>query len=68
VETSCASMGVFSPLVGIIGSLQAAQALQVLIGFGEPLLGRLLIWNARNSQIDEIKIQRNLDCPVCGAH
>jgi len=39
-----------------------------LIGFGEPLLGRLLIWNARNSQIDEIKIQRNLDCPVCGAH
>jgi molybdopterin/thiamine biosynthesis adenylyltransferase len=61
-------MGVFSPLVGIIGSLQAAQALQVLIGFGEPLLGRLLIWNARNSQIDEIKIQRNLDCPVCGAH
>jgi molybdopterin/thiamine biosynthesis adenylyltransferase len=60
-------MGVFSPLVGIIGSLQAAQALQVLIGFGEPLLGRLLIWNARNSQIDEIKIQRNLDCPVCGA-
>jgi molybdopterin/thiamine biosynthesis adenylyltransferase len=67
VETSCASMGVFSPLVGIIGSLQAAQALQILIGFGEPLLGRLLIWNARNSQIDEIKIQRNLDCPVCGA-
>jgi len=61
-------MGVFSPLVGIIGSLQAAQALQILIGFGEPLLGRLLIWNARNSQIDEIKIQRNLDCPVCGAH
>jgi molybdopterin/thiamine biosynthesis adenylyltransferase len=60
-------MGVFSPLVGIIGSLQAAQALQILIGFGEPLLGRLLIWNARNSQIDEIKIQRNLDCPVCGA-
>ncbi len=67
VEPSCASMGVFSPLVGIIGSLQAAQALQILIGFGEPLLGRLLIWNARNSQIDEIKIQRNLDCPVCGA-
>jgi molybdopterin/thiamine biosynthesis adenylyltransferase len=61
-------MGVFSPLVGIIGSLQAAQALQILIGFGEPLLGRLLIWNARNSQIDEIKIKRNLDCPVCGAH
>ena len=67
-ETNCASMGVFSPLVGIIGSLQAAQALQILIGFGEPLLGRLLIWNARNSQIDEIKIRRNPDCQVCGAH
>ena len=64
---NCATTGVFAPLVGIIGSLQAAQALQILIGFGEPLLGRLLIWNARNSQIDEIKIQRNLDCPVCGA-
>ena len=68
VETNCASMGVFSPLVGIIGSLQAAQALQVLVGFGEPLLGRLLIWNARSSQIDEIKIQRYPGCPVCGQH
>lgn len=65
-EVSCASMGVFSPLVGIIGAMQAAQALQVLIGFGEPLVGRMLLWNGRNTQIDEIRIARNPDCPVCG--
>ena len=67
-EISCASMGVFSPLVGIIGSMQAAQALQVLIGFGEPLIGRLLLWNARTTHMDIIHIQRNTDCLVCGHH
>ncbi len=67
VETNCASMGVFAPLVGIIGSIQAAQTLQVIIGFGEPLIGRLLIWNARTTQIDEIKLTRHLACPVCGS-
>jgi molybdopterin-synthase adenylyltransferase len=65
-EVSCASMGIFSPLVGIIGAMQAAQALQVLIGFGEPLVGRMLLWNGRNTQIDEIHISRNPDCLVCG--
>jgi molybdopterin/thiamine biosynthesis adenylyltransferase len=65
-EINCATMGVFSPLVGIIGTMQAAQALQVLIGFGSPLIGRLLLWNARNTQIETIQISRNHDCPVCG--
>jgi molybdopterin-synthase adenylyltransferase len=65
-EVNCASMGVFAPLVGIIGTMQAAQALQVLIGFGESLVGRMLLWDARNTQIDEIRIGRNHDCPVCG--
>lgn len=65
-EVSCASMGVFSPLVGIIGAMQAAQALQVLIGFGQPLVGRMLLWNALNTQIDEIRISRNPECLVCG--
>ena len=65
-EVSCASMGIFSPLVGIIGAMQAAQALQVIIGFGEPLVGRMLLWNAGNTQIDEIRISRNPDCVVCG--
>ncbi len=65
-EVNCASMGVFSPLVGIIGTMQAAQALQVIIGFGEPLVGRMLLWNARSTQIDEFKISRNPECSVCG--
>ena len=67
VETNCASMGVFAPLVGIIGSIQAAQTLQLMIGFGEPLIGRLLIWNARTTQIDEMKLARHHACPVCGS-
>jgi len=66
-EVSCSSMGVFSPLVGIIGAMQAAQALQVLIGFGEPLVGRMLLWNVRTTQIDEIRISRNAECLVCGS-
>ena len=65
-EVSCSSMGIFSPLVGIIGSIQAAQALQILIGFGEPLVGRMLLWNARSTNIDEIRIERNPECSVCG--
>jgi molybdopterin/thiamine biosynthesis adenylyltransferase len=65
-EVSCATMGIFSPLVGIIGTIQAAQALQVLIRFGEPLIGRMLLWNARTTQVDQIRITRNADCPVCG--
>ena len=65
-EVSCSSMGIFSPLVGIIGAMQAAQAIQVLLGFGEPLIGRMLLWNARTTQIDEFKISRNPECSVCG--
>jgi molybdopterin/thiamine biosynthesis adenylyltransferase len=66
-EVSCSTMGIFSPLVGIIGAMQAAQALQVLIGFGEPLVGRLLLWNGRTTQIDEIRISRNAECSVCAS-
>ena len=65
-ETNCASMGVFSPLVGIIGSIQASQALQLLIGFGDSLLGRMLMWNALTTQIDEIRLIRNPQCLICG--
>jgi molybdopterin/thiamine biosynthesis adenylyltransferase len=65
-EVSCSTMGIFSPLVGIIGAMQAAQALQVLIGFGDPLVGRMLLWNGRSTQIDEIRTSRNSECLVCG--
>jgi len=64
-EVSCSSMGIFSPLVGIIGAMQAAQAIQVVLGFGEALIGRMLLWNARTTQIDEFKISRNPECSVC---
>lgn len=66
LEVSCSSMGIFTPLVGIIGAIQAAQALQVIVGFGESLVGRMLLWNARTTQVDQIRIARNPDCPVCG--
>jgi molybdopterin/thiamine biosynthesis adenylyltransferase len=65
-EVSCASMGIFSPLVGMIGSLQAAQALQILLGFGEPLVGRMLLCDALNTQMTGIQIQRDPQCSVCG--
>ena len=66
-EVSCSSMGIFSPLVGIIGAMQAAQDLQVLIGFGESLVGRMLLWNGRTTKIDEIRVSRNTECSVCGS-
>jgi molybdopterin/thiamine biosynthesis adenylyltransferase len=65
-EVSCSSMGIFSPLVGIIGAMQAAQAIQVIVGFGETLVGRMLLWTARTTQVDEFKIARNPECSVCG--
>ena len=65
-ETSCAAMGVFAPLVGIIGSIQAAEALKLLIGLGEVLTARLLMLDGRNMSWSEIKMPRNLACSVCG--
>ena len=69
VETKCSTMGVFSPLVGTIGTLQAAQALQILGGFGEPLShakgSRLLMWDALRNEMNQIHLKKRLDCPVC---
>lgn len=64
-ETACATMGVFAPLVGIIGSMQAAEALKLLAGVGEPLAGRLLMLDARAMRFDEVALKRHADCPVC---
>lgn len=64
-EVQCSTMGVFSPLVGIIGSIQAAQALQVIMQIGNPLVGKLLLWDARSSQVDQITLHQRDDCPVC---
>ena len=65
-ETRCATMGVFAPLVGIIGSLQAAEALKLLCGIGRSLAGRLLMLDGRGMEFNEVRIARNPACAVCG--
>jgi len=65
-ETRCATMGVFAPLVGIIGSMQAAEALKLLGGAGQPLTGRLLMVDGRAMEFTQVQIQRRTTCTVCG--
>jgi molybdopterin/thiamine biosynthesis adenylyltransferase len=65
-EVACATMGVFAPLVGIIGSVQAAEALKLLAGAGTPLSGRLLMLDAQSMQWDELRLARQPVCTVCG--
>jgi molybdopterin-synthase adenylyltransferase len=65
-EVSCATMGVFAPLVGIIGSMQAAEALKLLVGVGSPLAGRLQMLDARAMEWTEIRTSRDPTCAVCG--
>ena len=64
-ETRCATMGVFAPLVGIIGATQAAEALKLLSGAGHSLQGRMLMLDGRTMEWSDMKIPRNPDCPVC---
>ena len=65
-DVACATMGVFAPLVGIVGSVQAAEALKLLLGSGQTLAGRLLMLDARRMQWDSLAIPRQPHCPVCG--
>lgn len=65
-EARCATMGVFAPLVGIIGSMQAAEALKLLVGVGTSLAGRLQMLDARHMEWTDIRMPRNPACPVCG--
>ncbi len=65
-ETRCATMGVFAPLVGIIGSLQAAEALKLVAGVGTSLAGRLLMLDARTMTWSELALARAPGCAVCG--
>ena len=67
-ETRCATMGVFAPLVGIIGTIQAAEALKLLAGVGSSLAGRLQMVDARSMEWTEIRLARQAGCAVCGAH
>jgi molybdopterin/thiamine biosynthesis adenylyltransferase len=65
LETRCAIMGVLAPLVGIIGSMQAAEALKVLVGMGTPLCGRLLVMDALHMELRTVKLSRDPACPIC---
>lgn len=66
-EVLCSTMGVFAPLVGIIGAMQAAEALKVIMGLGQPLTGRLLLLDAVNMEWTSIGVAKNSSCAVCGA-
>lgn len=66
-ETRCATMGVFAPLVGIIGSMQAAEALKLICELGQPLTGRLLMLDGRDMAWNEVRFKRDVNCVVCGA-
>jgi len=66
-ETRCATMGVFAPLVGIIGATQAAEALKLLARAGESLSGRLLMLDALAMQWREVRVPRDPHCTVCGS-
>ncbi|MDP3670633.1 MAG: HesA/MoeB/ThiF family protein [Telluria sp.] len=66
-DVACSTMGVFAPLVGVIGAMQAAEALKLLMQVGSSLAGRLLLLDGREMEWTSIKIERNAACPVCGA-
>ena len=65
-EVACSTMGVFAPLVGIIGTMQAAEALKLVAGIGESLQSRLLLLDALRMEWTSIRTTRSTDCPVCG--
>lgn len=64
-ELTCSEAGVVGPLVGLVGSLQALEALKLLAGFGEPLVGRLLLIDALGSRFRELRVKRDPACAVC---
>ena len=65
-ELTCSEAGVIEPLVGLVGSLQALEAMKLLAGFGEPLVGRLLLIDALGTRIRELRVKRDPACTVCG--
>ena len=65
---SCAEGGVLGVLPGIIGTIQATETLKLILGAGEPLIGRFLIFDALRMKFRELKLRKDPDCPVCGTH
>lgn len=66
-EARCSTMGVFAPLVGVVGAMQAAEALKLLAGIGPSLAGRLLMLDGRSMEWNTLRVQRAPQCPVCVA-
>jgi molybdopterin/thiamine biosynthesis adenylyltransferase len=64
-DAACSTLGVFAPLVGVIGAMQAAEALKLLAGGAPSLAGRLLMLDGRHMEWSEIRVARKADCPVC---
>jgi len=65
---SCAEGGVLGILPGLVGVIQATEVIKLILGKGEPLIGRLLLVNALDMKFRELKLRKNPDCPVCGTH
>ncbi len=65
---SCAEGGVLGVLPGVVGTIQATEALKLIIGAGEPLIGRLMLFDALQMKFRTLKLQKDPDCPVCGDH
>ncbi|MBB6146218.1 adenylyltransferase/sulfurtransferase [Silvibacterium bohemicum] len=65
---SCAEGGVLGILPGLLGVIQATEAIKLILGNGEPLIGRLLLVDSLNMKFRELKLRKNPDCPVCGTH
>jgi sulfur-carrier protein adenylyltransferase/sulfurtransferase len=65
---SCSEAGVFGVLPGIIGSIQAVEAIKLITGIGDPLIGRLLLFDAMDMEFTTVKLRWDPDCPVCGKH
>lgn len=66
LNESCTETGVIAPVTGIVGSLQALEAIKVLLGIGQPLTGRLLIFDGLSMDWHSVRLPRNPSCPVCG--
>src|SRR5687768_10717629 len=65
---SCAEGGVLGVLPGVVGTIQATETIKLVLGAGEPLIGRFLIYDALRMRFRELKLRKDADCPVCGTH
>ena len=65
---SCSANGVLGVMAGTMGTLQANEVIKLVLGVGDPLVGRLLLYEALGTRFTELKVRRDPDCPICGEH